>query len=68
MSIYIILLGEKWDEVPQWKKDNNEFSDKKSSSTLGFEESPNNRYLNGVQFLVVKIDNFPMFYNLSSNN
>lgn len=40
------LLGtEKWDETPRWKKDsNNEFSDKKSSNTLGFEESPNNRY------------------------
>uniref|UniRef100_A0A2S2PAH6 Clathrin interactor 1 n=1 Tax=Schizaphis graminum TaxID=13262 RepID=A0A2S2PAH6_SCHGA len=35
---------EKWDDAPRWKKDsNNEFSDKKSSSTLGFEESPNNR-------------------------
>lgn len=43
---FLLLLGtEKWDEVPRWKKDsNNEFSDKKSSSTLGFEESPNNRY------------------------
>lgn len=44
MFIYDTLIGEKWDEVPRWKKDsNNEFSDKKSSSTLGFEESPNNR-------------------------
>lgn len=44
-SGYFYKLGpEKWDDVPRWKKDsNNEFSDKKSSSTLGFEESPNNR-------------------------
>ncbi|VVC40549.1 ENTH domain,ENTH/VHS [Cinara cedri] len=41
--------GEKWDEVPRWKKDsNNEFSDKKNSSTLGFEESPNNSDENDI--------------------
>lgn len=57
MSIYVILLGEKWDEVPRWKKDsNNEFSDKKTS-TLGFEESPNNRYLYCVKCLVAIRDN-----------
>ncbi|KAL5234052.1 hypothetical protein ACI65C_001462 [Semiaphis heraclei] len=40
---------EKWDEAPRWKKDsNNEFSDKKSSSTLGFEESPNNSDENDI--------------------
>ncbi|XP_050537274.1 telomere length regulation protein TEL2 homolog [Daktulosphaira vitifoliae] len=34
---------EKWDDVPQWRKNsNNEFSDKKNINTLGFEESPNN--------------------------
>lgn len=37
----ILLGGEKWDDVPRWKKDiNNEFSDKKSSNALGFDESP----------------------------
>ncbi|KAE9523420.1 hypothetical protein AGLY_015972 [Aphis glycines] len=39
---------EKWDEAPRWKKDGNEFSDKKSSSTLGFEESPNNSDENDI--------------------
>ncbi|KAL4148332.1 hypothetical protein QTP88_002601 [Uroleucon formosanum] len=39
---------EKWDDAPRWKKDsNNEFSDKKSS-TLGFEESPNNSDENDI--------------------
>lgn len=45
ITYFKFLLGaEKWDDVPRWKKDsNNEFSDRKSSNALGFEESPNNR-------------------------
>jgi len=43
VGIFLKLGAEKWDEVPRWKKDTNEFSDRKSSNTLGFEESPNNR-------------------------
>ncbi|XP_050430490.1 uncharacterized protein LOC126839297 isoform X2 [Adelges cooleyi] len=40
---------EKWDDVPRWKKSSsNEFSDKKNSNTLGFEESPNNSDENDV--------------------
>lgn len=40
--------AEKWDEVSRWKKDTNEFSDRKSSNTLGFEESPNNSDENDI--------------------